>query len=177
MALVITFDGVGPSVAASAWVAPNATLVGSVTLGERASVFYGAVLRGDMDAITIGDDTNLQDNVTMHVDDGVPATVGARVSVGHAAVLHGCTVEDDCLIGMSATVLNRAVIGAGSLVAAGSVVLEGTVIPPRSLVAGVPAKVRREITDEEFAKIQQNAQRYLTLSAAHKLTAGSWKKP
>jgi carbonic anhydrase/acetyltransferase-like protein (isoleucine patch superfamily) len=177
MALVIPFDGVGPSVPASAWVAPNATLVGRVTLGERASVFYGAVLRGDMDAITIGDDTNLQDNVTMHVDDGVPATVGARVSVGHAAVLHGCTVEDDCLIGMSATVLNRAVVGAGSLVAAGSVVLEGTVIPPRSLVAGVPAKVRREISDEEFAKIQQNAQRYLTLSAAHKLTPGSWKKP
>jgi carbonic anhydrase/acetyltransferase-like protein (isoleucine patch superfamily) len=169
MALLIPFDGVGPSVPASAWVAPNATLVGNVTLGERASVFYGTVLRADMDAITIGDDTNLQDNVTMHVDDGVPATVGARVSVGHAAVLHGCTIEDDCLIGMSATVLNGAVVGGGSLVAAGSVVLEGTVIPPRSLVAGVPAKVRREITDEEFAKIQQNAQRYLSLSAAHKL--------
>ena len=177
MALVIPFDGVSPSVPASAWVAPNATLVGRVTLGERASVFYGAVLRGDMDAITIGDDSNLQDNVTMHVDDGVPATVGARVSVGHAAVLHGCTVEDDCLIGMSATVLNRAVVGAGSLVAAGSVVLEGPVIPPRSLVAGVPAKVRREITDEEFAKIQGNAQSYLTLSAAHKLAPGAWKKP
>ena len=171
MALVIPFDGVSPSVPDSAWVAPNATLIGSVTLGERASVFYGAVLRGDMDSITIGDDTNLQDNVTMHVDDGVPATVGARVSVGHAAVLHGCTVEDDCLIGMSATVLNRAVVGAGSLVAAGSVVLEGTVIPPRSLVAGVPAKVRREITDEEFAKIQRNADSYLALSAAHKLIA------
>ena len=177
MALVILFDGVSPSVPSSAWVAPNATLVGNVTLGERASVFYGAVLRGDMDAISIGDDTNLQDNVTMHVDDGVSATVGARVSVGHAAVLHGCTIEDDCLIGMSATVLNRAVVGAGSLVAAGSVVLEGTVIPPRSLVAGVPAKVRREITDEEFAKIQQNAQSYLTLSAAHKATQGFWKDP
>ena len=171
MALILPFDGKSPEVEASAWVAPNATLIGSVTLGERASVFYGAVLRGDMDAITIGDDTNLQDNVTMHVDDGVPATVGARVSVGHAAVLHGCTVEDDCLIGMSATVLNGAVIGAGSLVAAGSVVLEGTVIPPRSLVAGVPAKVRREITDEEFAKIQRNADSYLRLSAAHKLLA------
>jgi carbonic anhydrase/acetyltransferase-like protein (isoleucine patch superfamily) len=171
MALIIPFDGRSPEVAESAWVAPNATLVGAVTLGERASVFYGAVLRGDMDSITIGDDTNLQDNVTMHVDHGVPATVGARVSVGHAAVLHGCTVEDDCLIGMSATVLNGAVIGAGSLVAAGSVVLEGTVIPPRSLVAGVPAKVRREITDEEFAKIRRNADSYLALSAAHKLIA------
>jgi carbonic anhydrase/acetyltransferase-like protein (isoleucine patch superfamily) len=168
MALLLPFDGISPVIADSAFVAPNATIIGKVTLGERASVFYGAVLRGDMDAISIGDDSNLQDNVTMHVDDGVPARIGARVSVGHAAVLHGCTVEDDCLIGMSATVLNRAVVGAGSLVAAGSVVLEGTVIPPRSLVAGVPAKVRREITDEEFAKIQQNAQRYLEISAAHR---------
>ena len=169
MALVIPFDNVSPQVPESAWVAPNATLVGRITLGERASVFYGAVLRGDMDAITIGDDTNLQDNVTMHVDFGTPATIGARVSVGHAAVLHGCTVEDDCLIGMSATVLNGAVIGSGSLVAAGAVVLEGTVIPPRSLVAGVPAKVRGEISDEMFEKILRNAQSYLTLSAAHKL--------
>ena len=168
MPIIVPFKGVSPTVAASAWVAPNATLAGAVTLGERASVFYGAVLRGDMDSITIGDDTNLQDNVTVHVDTGVPTVVGARVSVGHAAVLHGCTIEDDCLIGMSATVLNRAVIGTGSLVAAGSVVLEDTVIPPRSLVAGVPAKVRRAITDEEFAKIQRNYRSYLELSAAHR---------
>ena len=173
MALILPFDGNSPVIADSAFVAPNGTVIGRVTLGERASVFYGAVLRGDMDAIDVGDDTNLQDNVTVHVDHGTPATIGARVSVGHAAVLHGCTIEDDCLIGMSATVLNRAVVGSGSLVAAGSVVLEGTVIPPRSLVAGVPAKVRREITDEEFAKIQRNADSYLTLSAAHKLIAGS----
>ncbi len=168
MPIIVPFNGVSPTVAVSAWVAPNATLAGAVTLGERASVFYGAVLRGDMDSITIGDDTNLQDNVTVHVDTGVPTVVGARVSVGHAAVLHGCTIEDDCLIGMSATVLNRAVVGSGSLVAAGSVVLEDTVIPPRSLVAGVPAKVRRAITDEEFAKIQRNYRSYLELSAAHR---------
>jgi len=168
MPIIVPFKGVRPTVAASAWVAPNATLAGAVTLGERASVFYGAVLRGDMDSITIGDDTNLQDNVTVHVDTGVPTVVGARVSVGHAAVLHGCIIEDDCLIGMSATVLNRAVIGTGSLVAAGSVVLEDTVIPPRSLVAGVPAKVRRAITDDEFAKIQRNYRSYLELSAAHR---------
>lgn len=168
MALILPFEGSTPTVPESAWLAPNATVVGAVTLGERASVFYGAVLRGDMDSISIGDDTNLQDNVTVHVDAGSPARIGARVSVGHAAVLHGCTVEDDCLIGMSATVLNRAVIGSGSLVAAGSVVLEGTVIPQRSLVAGVPAKVRRELTDDEFAKVQRNAQAYLELSAAHR---------
>ncbi len=168
MALLLPYDGTSPAIPESAWLAPNATLVGKVTLGERASVFYGAVLRGDMDSISIGEGTNLQDNVTVHVDTGKPARIGARVSVGHAAVLHGCTVEDDCLIGMSATVLNGAVIGSGSLVAAGSVVLEGTVIPPRSLVAGVPAKVRRELTDEEYAKVQRNADHYLEISAAHR---------
>ena len=168
MALILPFRDVSPTIAESAWLAPNATVVGDVTLGERVSVFYGAVLRGDMDAITIGDETNLQDNVTMHVDTDTPARIGARVSVGHGAILHGCTVEDDCLIGMGATVLNRAVIGSGSLVAAGAVVLEGTVIPPRSLVAGVPAKVRREITDDEFAKIKRNYQGYLELAAAHR---------
>jgi carbonic anhydrase/acetyltransferase-like protein (isoleucine patch superfamily) len=172
MTLLVPFDGVSPTIPDSAWVAPNATLVGGVTLGERASVFYGTVLRADIDTIAIGDDTNLQDNVTMHVDAGSPASIGARVSVGHGAILHGCTVEDDCLIGMGATVLNRAVVGAGSLVAAGSVVLEDSVIPPRSLVAGVPARVRREITDDEFEKIQRNYRSYLELSAAHKVATG-----
>jgi carbonic anhydrase/acetyltransferase-like protein (isoleucine patch superfamily) len=168
VALLVPFGGVAPAIPASAWVAPNATLVGAVTLGERASVFYGAVLRGDVDSISIGDDTNLQDNVTMHCDAGTPATVGARVSVGHGAILHGCTVEDDCLIGMGATVLNRAVIGAGSLVAAGAVVLEGTIVPPGSLVAGVPAKVRRELSDDERAGIHSNAMHYVELSATHR---------
>lgn len=168
MPLIVPFRGRTPVIPDSAWVAPNATLAGDVTLGERASVFYGAVLRGDMDAISIGDDTNLQDNVTMHVDFGTPAVIGARVSVGHGAILHGCIVEDDCLIGMGATVLNRAVIGTGSLIAAGTVVLEDSVIPPRSLVAGVPGKVRRDITDEEFEKIQRNYRSYLELSAEHK---------
>jgi len=177
MPLIVPFSGSTPSVAKSAWVAPNATLVGRVTLGERASVFYGAVLRADVDTITIGDDTNLQDNVTMHCDAGVPASVGARVSVGHGAILHGCTVEDDSLIGMGATVLNGAVIGSGSLVAAGAVVLEGTIVPPGSLVAGVPAKVRRELTDEEKAGIRSNAEHYLTISAGHREAASAYRAP
>lgn len=164
---IITFAGNIPVVPTTAWVSPTSTLVGSVTLGERASVFYGAVLRADVDTITIGDDTNLQDNVTMHCDAGSPARVGARVSVGHGAILHGCTVEDDCLIGMGSTVLNGAVIGAGSLVAAGAVVLEGTIVPPGSLVAGVPAKVRRELSDDERAGIRDNATHYLEIAAAH----------
>lgn len=163
----LSFDGHSPVIADTAWIAPNATLIGQVTLGEAASVFYGAVLRGDTDAISIGAGSNIQDNVSVHCDVGVPTTVGERVSVGHSAVLHGCTVENDCLIGMSATVLNGAVIGAGSLVAAGAVVLEGTVIPPGSLVAGVPAKVRRELTDQERGQVTANAAHYLELSRQH----------
>ena len=165
--LIVPFEGNTPAVEASAWTAPNATLIGRVALGAQASVFFGAVLRGDTDSISIGARSNIQDNVSVHCDSGVPTTVGAGVSVGHSAVLHGCTVEDDCLIGMSATVLNHAVIGAGSLVAAGSVVLEGTIVPPNSLVAGVPAKVRRELTDEEHAKLLWNAEHYLQLSRAY----------
>lgn len=167
--LIVTIAGKTPHVDESAWVAPNSTLIGDVTLGPEASVFYGAVLRGDVDSISLGARSNLQDNVTVHCDSGIPTTIGSGVSVGHAAVLHGCTIEDDCLIGMSATVLNGAVIGTGSLVAAGAVVLEGTVIPPRSLVAGVPAKVRRELTDEEFAKVQDNATHYVGYAKTHRL--------
>ncbi len=166
-AVILPYDGNSPAIADSAWVAPNATLVGRVSLGENASVFYGSVLRADVDSITIGDGSNIQDNVSVHCDTGIPTTVGRGVSVGHSAVLHGCTVEDDCLIGMSATVLNGAVIGTGSLVAAGAVVLEGTVIPPGSLVAGVPAKVRRELSEEERDKVRGNARHYVELSRAH----------
>ena len=165
--LIVPFDGHSPVIAESAWVAQNATLVGRVSLGEAASVFFGAVLRGDVDSIRIGDRSNIQDNVSVHCDSGIPTTVGAGVSVGPSAVLHGCTLEDDCLIGMSATVLNHAVIGTGSLVAAGSVVLEGTIVPPNSLVAGVPAKVRRELTAAEQAKLRHNAEHYVELSRAY----------
>ena len=163
MPLIVPFDGHTPEIHASAWVAPNATLVGGVTIAADASVFYGAVLRADSDSIVVGAGSNIQDNVSVHCDLGKPTIIGARVSVGHSAMLHGCTVEDDCLIGMSATVLNGAVIGAGSLVAAGAVVLEGSIIPPRSLVAGVPAKVRRELTDEEVIRVTANALHYVEL--------------
>ncbi|RNE64029.1 gamma carbonic anhydrase family protein [Cryobacterium tepidiphilum] len=168
--MIITLPDVPtPSVAESAFVAPGAILVGDVTLGDDASVWYNAVLRAEHEPIHIGPGSNLQDNVSCHVDRGFPLTVGRGVSAGHGAVLHGCTVEDDVLIGMSATVLNGAVIGAGSLVAAGAVVLEGTVVPPGSLVAGVPGKVRRELTDDEVAGIRRNAQNYLGHAAAHRL--------
>ena len=153
---------------ASAFVAENATLIGAVTLGAESSVFYGSVLRADRDSITLGARSNLQDNVTVHCDPGAPVVIGSGVSVGHAAVIHGCTIEDDCLIGMSATVLNRAVIGRESLVAAGAVVLEDTVIPPRSLVAGVPAKVRRQLTDDEVEGLRRNASTYVELAREHR---------
>ena len=168
MAHLIPFRGRTPVISDSAFTAPTASLIGEVTLGASASVFYGASVRADTAAISIGEGTNLQDNVVVHADPGYPATIGDRVSVGHGAVVHGCTIEDDCLIGMSATVMNGAVIGSGSLVAAGAVVLEGTVVPPRSLVAGVPAKVRRELDDDEVGAVRANADRYKTLAQEHR---------
>ena len=166
--MIVSFDGHTPAVDATAFVAENATLIGRVTLAADSSVFYGSVLRGDTDSISIGAGSNVQDNVSMHTDEGIQLVVGSGVSIGHGAVVHGCVIEDDCLIGMGATILNRAVIGAGSLVAAGAVVLEGTVIPPGSLVAGVPAKVRRELTDEERVGVRHNATHYVDLAKAHR---------
>lgn len=163
----IPLSGRSPVVADTAWTAPTSVLVGDVTLGEQSGVWYGAVLRSEYEPIVVGARSNLQDGVVVHVDPGHPATLGSGVSVGHGAVLHGCTIEDDVLIGMSATVLNGAVIGAGSLVAAGAVVLEGTVVPPGSLVAGVPAKVRRETTAEEREGIRLNAAVYVDLAEQH----------
>jgi carbonic anhydrase/acetyltransferase-like protein (isoleucine patch superfamily) len=166
--LILSINGRAPELHAESWVAPNATVLGQVTLAAQASVWYGAVLRAETEPIGIGQGSNLQDNVTVHVDPGFPATIGAGVTVGHNAVLHGCTIEDGCLIGMGAVVLNGALIGAGSLVAAGAVVAPGAVIPPRSLVAGVPAKVRRELNDDEVAANRFNAQAYEQLSELHR---------
>ncbi|MFJ6280181.1 gamma carbonic anhydrase family protein [Arthrobacter subterraneus] len=170
MGHIIEFSGHTPSVPESVFVAPTASIIGNATFGENSSAFYGVSVRADTATISIGEGTNLQDNVVVHADPGFPATVGNRVSVGHSAVVHGCTIEDDCLVGMSATIMNGATVGTGSLVAAGAVVLEGTQIPPRSLVAGVPAKVRRELTDEELQGVRDNASRYQELAARH-LTA------
>lgn len=149
-----------PQVDPTAFVAPNATVVGAVTLGEGASVWYGAVLRADNEPITIGARSNVQDNCSFHVDAGSPVVLGEGVSVGHNAVVHGATVGDHVLIGMGAVVMNGADIGAESMVAAGCLVTAGTVVPPRSLIAGVPGKVRRELTDDEVAHLHQNAVTY-----------------
>lgn len=166
--LIIPIQGHAPQLHAESWVAPNASVIGQVTLAAKASVWYNATLRAEFEPIEIGFGSNLQDGVTAHVDPGFPLRVGAGVSVGHNAVLHGCTIEDDCLIGMGAIVLNGAVIGAGSLVGAGAVVPQGVVIPPGSLVAGVPGKVRRELSAEEKAGNQLNAQVYQGLIELHR---------
>ncbi|MEU1285152.1 gamma carbonic anhydrase family protein [Kitasatospora sp. NPDC005856] len=166
--LIAAVGGRVPAVDPGAFVAPNAVVVGDVTVAAGAGIWYGAVLRGDAESISVGAGSNIQDNCTLHADPGFPLVVGERISVGHNAVLHGCTVEDDVLVGMNATVLNGARIGTGSLVAAGAVVPQGMVVPPGSLVAGVPAKVRRELTEEERAGITSNGAGYQLLADAHR---------
>jgi carbonic anhydrase/acetyltransferase-like protein (isoleucine patch superfamily) len=158
---ILPFEGHVPVVDADAWVAPGAVLVGKVEVHAEASVWFGAVLRGDIDAIVLGAGSNLQDNAVIHTELGSPTIVGRGVSIGHGAVVHGCEIGDGCLVGMNATVLTGAVVGADSLIAAGAVVLEGATIPPRSLVAGIPGKVRRELTDDEVAALHDNAARYV----------------
>lgn len=167
-ALIAGVGGKEPSIAPGAFTASTSVVIGDVTMAEGSSVWYHTVLRADCGPIVLGADTNIQDNCTVHVDPGFPVTVGARVSVGHNAVLHGCTVEDDVLVGMGATVLNGAHIGAGSLIAAQALVPQGMRVPPGSLVAGVPAKVRRELTDEEREGIKLNAAMYLELAKGHR---------
>jgi carbonic anhydrase/acetyltransferase-like protein (isoleucine patch superfamily) len=166
-ASVLTAAGRTPAIDPSAFLAAGARVVGGVTLHEGASVWYNAVLRADGDIITVGAGSNLQDNVSVHVDPGHPVVIGENVSVGHNAVVHGCTIGDGSLIGMGAVVLSGAVIGEGCLVAGGAVVLEGSVIPARSLVAGVPGKVRRELSEDERAGILRNAQVYRAHVAEH----------
>jgi carbonic anhydrase/acetyltransferase-like protein (isoleucine patch superfamily) len=166
--LLVPFESHEPDVSPEAFVAPTATLIGQVTVGANTVVMFGAVLRADRDRIVLGKGSNLQDNVVVHGDPGSPALIGEGVSVGHSAIVHGATIENGCLIGMGATLLNGSVIGAGSLVAAGSVVLEGTVIPPGSLVAGVPAKVRRELTESEREAIRKNALTYQELGRSYR---------
>ncbi|GHD44587.1 gamma carbonic anhydrase family protein [Streptomyces mirabilis] len=172
-ALIMGIGGKDPQVDPEAFTAPTSVVIGDVTLHAGASVWYGAVLRADFGPIVIGADSNIQDNCTLHVDPGFPITVGERVSVGHNAVLHGATVEDDCLIGMGATVLNGAVIGAGSLVAAQALVPQGMRVPPGSLVAGVPAKAKRPLTEEERQGLTLNGTFYVDLAKTHKEAHGS----
>ena len=157
-----------PTIDPSAYVHPAAHVMGDVTLGAHASVWPTAVLRGDSAPIVVGENSNVQDGAVLHVDRGVPCTVGKRVAIGHRAVVHGATVHDDCLIGMGAILLNGVVVGSGSIVGAGEVCKEGMIIPPNSLVVGVPARVIRQTTTKERERIAQTVQSYLTLQEEYK---------
>ena len=169
---LVPFDGRSPEVHPDAFVADGSTLVGAVQVGRDASVWYGAVIRADGSPIRVGAGSNVQDGSVLHSDPDFPVTVGDRVTVGHRAVVHGCTVEDDALVGMGAVLLNGVVLGAGSLVAAGSVLLEGTVVPPGSLVAGVPGKVKRPVTDAERERMRSGTESYVTRARLYRDAAG-----
>ncbi|MFA5057452.1 MAG: gamma carbonic anhydrase family protein [Opitutaceae bacterium] len=159
--------GKTPDTARAGFIAANATVIGDVTLGDKSSVFYGAVLRGDIARIVVGEGTNLQDNVIVHLADDGDAIIGAWCTVGHAAIVHACTVGDECLIGMGATVLDRAHIGARSIVGANALVKQDFTCPPGSLVIGSPAKVVRPLSPEEQAGLRQWAEKYVVVSQAH----------
>lgn len=153
-------DGIAPEIADTAWVAPDANLIGKVTLEAASSVWFGATLRGDNERITIGAGSNVQENCVLHTDIGYPLVIGANCTIGHKAMLHGCVIGAGALIGMGATILNGAVIGEGSLIGAGALVTEGKVIPPGSMVLGSPGKVVRELSAEVRASLIKSAEGY-----------------
>lgn len=157
-----------PQIAATAWVHPAATVVGDVRLAEDVSVWPSAVLRGDRDFIEVGEATNIQDGAVLHCDPGLPLRIGKRVTVGHRAVVHGCTIEDGALIGIGAIVLNGAVIGSGALIAAGAVVGEGQVIPPDMLAVGVPAKVLKPLKEEQRERVRRGYETYVRLKELYR---------
>ncbi|WP_224390345.1 gamma carbonic anhydrase family protein [Pseudonocardia sp. ICBG1293] len=165
---MITVNGHTPQVHDQAWVAPGAVLAGEVSVGAETGIWYTCVLRADLAPITVGARTNVQDGSVLHADPGFPLVIGDGVTIGHRAVVHGCTVSDDVLIGMGAVLMNGVHVGAGSLIAAGAVLTQGTVVPPGSLVAGVPGKVRRELSQAERDSIPLSAAAYVHLLGLHR---------
>ena len=174
--MVYSFKKWKPVLGDKTWIAPSADVVGNVTMGKDVSIWFGCVVRGDVHYITIGDRTNIQDLSMIHVthykkedmSDGNPTIIGADVTIGHRVMMHGCTIEDACLIGMSATILDGAVIGKESIVGAGSLVTKNKVFPPRSLIMGSPAKVVRELNDDEVKELYASATRYVSFKADYK---------
>jgi len=166
--MIRSFRGMKPRIAASAYIDPGAHVIGDVEIGERSTVWPEVVLRGDIEPIRIGMETNIQDGTVIHTDKGFPAIIGDRVSVGHAAILHGCSVEEDSLIGMGARVLNGARIGRGAVVAAGSLVPEGMEVPPDTLVMGTPAKPRRAVSADERARFEKGVGGYVERGRQYK---------
>jgi carbonic anhydrase/acetyltransferase-like protein (isoleucine patch superfamily) len=166
--MIRNFSGFTPQVAPSAYIDPSAQVIGDAHVGERSSVWPCAVLRGDTAPIRVGEDTSIQDNSVLHADIGFPLTVGNRVTVGHLVMLHGCTVEDDALIGIGSIILNGARIGKGSVVAAGALVPEGMDVPAGMLAMGVPAKVKRAVTPEEAARFADGVKHYVEKAAVYR---------
>lgn len=162
-----SFLGTRPSVGEGAWVAPSATVVGDVRLGRRSSVFYNCVLRADINYIEVGDESNIQDGTVVHLSRHLPTRIGRRVTVGHGAIVHACTVEDNVLVGMGAIVMDGATVGRDSIVAAGALVPAGKTFPPRSLLVGSPARRVRELTQEEVDNVDDHAERYLRVAHEH----------
>lgn len=166
--MIRPFLGTEPSFDNTNYIAETAVVIGDVALGTGASIWHNCTVRGDVNWIRIGEASNVQDNTVIHVTHGTaPTDIGARVTIGHGAIVHGCTIEDEVLVGMGATVLDHAVIGRQSIVGAQALVTKHTKVPPRSLVLGQPAEVVRELTDEEVASIQEGADNYLRYSAVH----------
>ncbi|MGD8369761.1 MAG: gamma carbonic anhydrase family protein [Desulfobacterales bacterium] len=162
--MILSFEGKTPVIGKDVFIAPTAVIVGDVVIGDRASIWFGTILRGDLAPIRVGTETNIQDNCTVHVDEGYPAIIGDRVSIGHNAVVHGCTVEDETLVGIGARVLSGARIRTGSVVAANALVREGQQVGPRELVAGTPAKVKRTLSEEELVRFLHPVKNYLRIS-------------
>ena len=158
----------------TAFIHPTAVVLGDVTLGKRVSVWPTAVLRGDSDVIVIGDDSNVQDGTVVHADEGIPTHIGRRVAIGHRAIVHGATIDDDVLIGMGAILLNGSRVGTGSIIAAGAVLTEGKRIPENSLVIGVPGRIVRQTTSEERERIRKTVEAYLELQQQHR--RGQWQE-
>jgi len=166
--MISTLGDKTPKLAPDCFVAPNAVVLGDVAIDRGSSVWFGAVVRGDSNSIRIGAGSNVQDLCVLHVDEANSLKIGDNVTVGHRATLHGCTVENNVLIGMCSTVMNGAIVGRESIVGAGALVVEGTKIPPRSLVLGVPAKVKRQLTPDEALAIDTNARQYIKKAAEYR---------
>ena len=163
-----TFENSTPEIKETSFIAPNSSLIGRVKIGERSSVWFNTVLRGDMEEITIGDESNIQDLSMGHADPGFPLVVGNRVTIGHHCVVHGCRIEEDCLIGMGAIIMNGVRIGRGSIIGAGAVLLEGMEVPKFSMVVGSPAKVRKTYDESILENIRKSAQIYVKRSISYK---------
>lgn len=166
--MLYQFQNNKPKKGEKVYVAPGAQIIGDVNLNDRSSVWYNAVIRGDIDQIIIGEESNIQENCALHVDEGIPLTVGKRVTVGHGAVLHGCKIKNDCIIGMGATILNGAEIGEGSIIGAGALIPENKKIPSGSMVLGMPGKVVKELDENALQKIKESARHYHQLALEHK---------